>query len=146
MRFTFDQNMKNILLLLIWSFVIAQANETVDIPPNLVQVKTGGQWKNGDKEGYIRFSTFEHGFENVYHRIVIEWIQSPRSQKDNLSVSARMVVTDFFDVWSIGDAGIFINDGVTYIKFQGTNSYIPEENANFTLRIIELGKTELTKD
>jgi len=95
------------------------------IPPDLVQVKSGGQWEEAGKNGFVRFSAFERGFEHVRHQVVIEWIHVPDSPNEKLAV-ASIVSKDIPDVWAIAEATFVVKDGKISIHFDATNTYLTE--------------------
>lgn len=122
----------------------AYACDPPDIPADLVQVKTEGQWQDGDTKGFLRFSAFERGFDNVRHQVVIEWIQVPASANDKPRVVSRLTINDIPDAWSVGDATIALKEGRTFIHFEATNSYLPEKHAKFSIDIQGVGKAKVT--
>jgi hypothetical protein len=136
--------MKTIALLFLWMCGLAFADDPPLIPENLVQVKSGGHWRDGDREGFVRFSAFERGFDNVRHQVVIEWIQSPTSSKDKPNVVSRVVIDEIPDIWSIGEATFVVEDGNISISLEATNSYMPDKNTKITLKIQGLDKVEVS--
>ncbi len=131
-------------LLLITRLIVFAEEEPPKLPPDLDQVKTGAYWEEGEKRGFVRFVTFVRGFENIRHKIVIEWTHTPVDPNKGLSVLSRVVVKDIPDVWSVGEATFLHKDKKQFIDFSAANSYTMKE-AKFTIELLGVGKIAVTK-
>jgi hypothetical protein len=124
------------------------APRPAELPANLVQVVSGGDWKDGEKHGFVRFSTFEYGFDHLSQQIVVEWIQHPTDPNERASVVSRMVVKEdplASPIWSFGQASFRIKEGKTSIKFEATNTREQDKRAKFSIEILGLGKVKITQ-
>ncbi len=137
--------MKPLILLLCLIFSqLVYADEPPQLPPNLDQVKTGAYWEEGEKSGFVRFCSFERGFEHVRHQIVIEWTLSPADHDDEISVLTRKVVKEIPDRWSVGEARFVQKGKKQFIEFSATHTYSYKE-ADFSIEILGVGKIAVTK-
>lgn len=118
--------------------------EPAQIPLDVDNVVSGGWWKEGDKEGYLRFCAFQRGHEHVSHQVVIEWVEETGNPEEKNSIVSRLVVKDIPEVWSIGDATFVRKDDKTFIQFDGTHSYAPYKEAKFSIEIEGVGKAKVT--
>ena len=136
--------MKFLILISIICSLTAFSKEPPELPANLVQVKSGAYWNEGKKEGFVRFSLFQKGFEHVRHQVVIEWIESPSSPNAELTVISRVVVKDIPDVWSVGEAVFSKIKEKNFISFGATNTYLLDKNIRYSIELTAVGKIKIT--
>ena len=127
------------------SFLNAASEKLPPLPVNLTQVKMGAYWEKGEASGFVRFSTFENGYDNIWHRVVLEWIQSPDSAQAVSKVISRVALDKIPKVWSVGDAKFVREGGKNLIRFKATNSYAPENTSVFTIELLGVGEYKVTK-
>lgn len=56
------------------------------LPPDVVQVRTAGYWKNGSREGAYRAVVVQEGWEHVWSRLRVEWVAAPSSRGGNFEI------------------------------------------------------------
>lgn len=139
------EKMKLHIALIVLVFLLpVHGDEPPKLPPNLDQVRTGAYWEEGEKRGFVRFCSFERGFEHVRHQIVIEWTLGPTDHDDEISVLSRMVVKEIPDVWSVGEARFVEKGKKQFIEFSATHTYTYKE-ADFSIEILGVGKIAVAK-
>ena len=61
------------------------APDVPDVPLSVEDVASGGRWQSGTSQGSYRVIGFAEGFEEVRHRVVVQWLQdATRDRSDSL--------------------------------------------------------------
>jgi hypothetical protein len=91
------------LLALCSSTLVAQraASDSLPrVPLSVESIETGGRWQMGKSTGYYRAVGFSTGWEEIRHRVFLEWVREPDTRSLD-SVIARVELTPLADAFGL---------------------------------------------
>jgi hypothetical protein len=94
-----------IVLLLLAPAAVAQAPDSVDAPRVALSVEhvvTGGTWKVASAAGRYRAIGVSRGWEEIRHRVILEWIQVPDTAAAD-SLYTRLELNDALGLYGLAD-------------------------------------------
>ena len=112
------------------------AEQSLALPPDVVNIVTGGRWNTETTRGTFRVIVQTGGFEHILSRAQVDWIADPTDRDAPPSVVASRIAET--GAWRLDNPRIVQRSGSWHVEFQALETHFtPPLRGKW---VVDLGK------
>jgi hypothetical protein len=108
----------------------------------VASVHSGGRWESPGRSGYFRVVEIEEGWEEVRHRVFVQWIEESPEHRTR-SIRAVQEIGTRLGAWSVSGPQLVRRGAVWYAAVRVADAPIAQPSRTVMVRIGRPGELQL---
>jgi hypothetical protein len=136
------------LLLVLVPGAFAQAPDSVDAPAvdlGVESIVSGGVWKTSSAAGRFRAIGVSQGWEEVRHRVILEWIQDPDTNASD-SIRARLDLNQALGLYGLVEPKLTRRGTLWYLSLRVARRPVSPYSETVVVELGPPGKVRRVRD
>ena len=122
-----------------------EEREKITLDERIRRVTSGGSWRSESLAGGFRIIEAMEGWEEVRHRVIVEWVSVPEDREDSV-ISRYVDLATVAGRWfSLYEPEVTSRDGKTYLTVQAMNAPMGPEKGTLTFELGAPGEIKPVK-